>query len=461
MAVDSTATVAAPGEAAGEAMHAFARELFPICRSITGEGTRETLKRIGAHLPGLATTEIPSGTQVFDWMIPDEWNIRSARLIDPKGQTVVDFADHNLHVVGYSIPVDATLSLEELQPHLYSLPEQPDAIPYVTSYYRRHWGFCLPHRLREQLEPGQYRAVIDATLEPGHLTYGELAVPGTETAEIFFSTYVCHPSMANNELSGPMVATWLAKWLCSAPRRYSYRFVFIPETIGSIAYLSRNADHLRANVLAGFNLTCVGDERTYSYLPSRRGNTIADRVGRHVLRHVAPDFCSYTFLDRGSDERQYCAPGIDLPVCSIMRSKYGTYPEYHSSLDDLSLVTPAGLHGTLSVMMRCVTCLEANRTYRATVLGEPQLGKRGLYPTISMKGSADHVRNMMHVLAYADGTNDLLRIAEIIGVPMWDLFDIVDKLVSNRLLAAVDGPGPRVPDPDQPHQWIDSTWRKP
>jgi aminopeptidase-like protein len=180
-----------------------------------------------------------------------------------------------------------------------------------------------------------------------------------------------------------------------------------------------------------------------------------------VLRHIAPDFRSYTFLDRGSDERQYCAPGIDLPVCSIMRSKYGTYPEYHSSLDDLSLVTPAGLHGTLSVMMRCVTCLEANRTYRATVLGEPQLGKRGLYPTISMKGSADHVRNMMHVLAYADGTNDLLRIAEIIGVPMWDLFDIVDKLVSNRLLAAVDGPGPRVPDPDQPHQWIDSTWRKP
>jgi aminopeptidase-like protein len=428
---------------AGEAMHAFAHELFPICRSITGEGTRETLKRIKQHLPGLAISETPSGAQVLDWVIPDEWNIRSARLIDPTGRTVVDFGDHNLHVVGYSIPIDTTLSLEELQSHLYSLPEQPDAIPYVTSYYRKHWGFCLAHRVREQLTPGQYRAIIDATLAPGHLSYGELVVPGKEATEIFFSTYICHPSMANNELSGPVVATWLAKWICSASRRYSYRFVFVPETIGSISYLSRNADYLRANVLAGFNLSCVGDEREYSYLPSRRGNTVADRVVQHVLQHVAPGFRSYTFLDRGSDERQYCSPGIDLPVCSFMRSKYGTYPEYHTSLDNLNLVTPVGLHGSLSVMKRSVACLEMNRTYRATVLGEPQLGKRGLYPTISMKGSADHVANMMNVLAYADGTNDLLRVAEIIGVPMWDLFDIVETLVANRLLVAVNGGEPQ------------------
>jgi len=424
----------------GEAMHAFVRELFPICRSLTGDGNRQTLRFIKRHLPKLEIHEVATGTQVFDWTIPDEWNVRTARLFDHEGQVIVDFADNNLHLVGYSEPVDRLIDLNELQSHLYSLPEQPDAIPYVTSYYKRGWGFCLTHRRREQLKPGTYRAVIDSTLAPGHLTYGELLIAGSEAREVFFSTYICHPSMANNELSGPAVATWLAKWLSEAPRRWTYRFVFIPETIGSIAYLSRNLSHLKKHVYAGFNVSCVGDDRTYSYMPSRHGDTPADRVARHVLQHTTKNYQSYTFLDRGSDERQYCAPGVDLPVCSVMRSKYGTYPEYHTSLDDLALVTPTGLAGGLQALVCCVVCLEANDAFRTTVLGEPQLGKRGLYPLVSTGARTAHVSTMMNILAYADGAHDLLAVADILGAPMWQLLGVVETLQKHGLLVKVTPP---------------------
>ena len=416
--------------------HDFLRSLFPICRSITGNGVRQTLRMLQEELPGLRTVEVPSGSKVFDWTVPDEWNIRGARLTGPSGEVIADFADTNLHVMGYSEPVDCDISLEDLQNHLHSLPEMPNAIPYITSYYARRWGFCIKHDERQKLAPGMYHAFIDSTLAPGHLTYGDLVIPGQSEKEVFLSTYICHPSMANNELSGPVVATALAQWVAQRPRRYTYRFAFVPETIGSITYLSRNHEALRRNVVAGFNLTCMGDERAYSYLPSRKGNTLADKAALHVLHHFAPDFIRYTFLDRESDERQYCAPGIDLPLCSVMRSKYHVYPEYHTSLDDCSLVTQKGLEGSVNIMTRILEALEENVTYEPRVLCEPQLGKRGLYPTLSTKTSCtEQVNLMMDLLAYADGETTLLEEADIVGRDIFRCAETMRKLVEKDVLA--------------------------
>lgn len=421
----------------GERMHALARRLWPICRSLTGPGVRETLAILREELPALRVEEVPTGTRCFDWTVPPEWSIREAWIRSPIGETVADLAVNNLHVVGYSVPVDAELDLAELDAHLHSLPDQPDAIPYVTSYYKERWGFCLPHARRRALAPGRYRVRIDSTLAPGVLNYGEWILPGETDREVFLSTYVCHPSLANNELSGPCVTTELARWLSSLPRRrYTYRAVFIPETIGSILYLSRHLRELKERVVAGYVVTCVGDDRAYSFLPSRAGDTLADRAARHVLRHTDPDYAVYSFLDRGSDERQYCSPGVDLPVASIMRSKYGCYPEYHTSLDDLSLVTPAGLEGGYLALRRAIEVLEADRTPRATTCCEPQLGKRGLYPTLSTKDTHAQVAAMMNLLAYADGTRSLLGIADLVGVPFWKLEPICADLERHELLVS-------------------------
>jgi aminopeptidase-like protein len=424
----------------GVEMHGWARDLFPICRSLTGDGVRETLAYLGRLVPKLTVHEVPSGTQAFDWTVPDEWNIRGAYIEDEHGNRIVDFARNNLHVVGYSTPVDEWMTLAELQPHLHSLPEQPGAIPYVTSYYVRRWGFCLPHAQRESLPDGRYHVVIDSTLAPGSLTYGEVILPGAEKKEVLLSTYICHPSMANNELSGPVVTSALARWIASMPeRRFTYRIVFVPETIGAIVYISRHLEELRKNIVAGYVVTCVGDDRAYSLLRSRAANSIADRAAKLVLDRHAPDHVDYSYLDRGSDERQYCSPGVDLPVASIMRTRYNSYPEYHTSLDDLTLVTPTGLEGGFVALSKTIRLIEHNHVYQTTTPCEPQLGKRGLYPTLSTRGAGYAVRAMTNVLAYSDGTRDLVDLASFIGISADEAIETADKLVSAGLLRVVDG----------------------
>lgn len=425
-------------EKIGNSMYKWMEDLFPICRSITGDGVRQTLRYLQRINSEIKVFEVPSGTKVFDWVVPDEWNIRDAYVENEKGNKIIDFKKNNLHIVGYSEPINNIVSLDELQQHLYSLPEQPEAIPYVTSYYQKHWGFCLTEKQRGNLQPGNYHVVIDSDLKSGSLTYGEVILPGKERKEVFLSTYVCHPSMANNELSGPVVTNALISYLKSlVNRRYTYRIIFIPETIGSIVYLSKNLKQMKENIVAGFVVTSVGDNLAYSYLSSRLGNTLADNVARHVLKYHATNYVKYSFLDRGSDERQYCSVNIDLPICSIMRTKYGDYPEYHTSLDDLDFISPEGLNGAYQALVKCITLLEENYCWKTTIFCEPQLGKRGLYPTLSKKGLDEKVKIMMNILAYADGEHDLLRLAEKIDEDAFCCLPVIRQLEENGLLKRV------------------------
>ena len=419
----------------GNRMYALAGRMFPICRSITGDGFRKSLKILCEEVPDIKIYEVPSGTPVFDWTVPKEWNIRGGGIYRLNGDKVIDFKDSNLHVLGYSLPVNEVVSKKELLEHLYTQPNQPDLIPYVTSFYKERWGFCMSENQKNSLSDDNYKVIIDSDFKEGSLTYGELMIPGESKEEILITSYLCHPSMANNELSGPVVWVELIKYVQQLKnRRYTYRFVINPETIGSITYLSKNLDTLQKNVKAGFVLSCVGDDRTYSYIESKYADTLADRVIQNVLHFHYPEYKRYPFLKRGSDERQYNSSGINLPVVGFCRSKYEEYPEYHTSADNMDLISPDGLQGAYEVMVKVIDTLENNYFYKMTCKGEPQLGKRGLYPTVSQKGSYDSIKAMTHFIAYADGKNDIIDISDRINVPCEDLYPVIEKLEKNELI---------------------------
>ena len=415
--------------------YSLAEKLFPICRSITGPGVRETLKILQSEIPEIRIHSVVTGSKAFDWTVPQEWSINDAYIEEIGGKKIVDFHLNNLHVLNYSAPINEVVSFDELSKHLFSLEDMPDAIPYVASYYNLNWGFCITDNDKKKLDPSQqYRVVIDSAHYDGELNYGELIINPGKEKEVFFSTYICHPSMANNELSGPVLAMALAKHIASDVNlKYTYRFVFLPETIGSIVYLSKNIQEMKQKIVAGFNLTCVGDDRVYSFLPSRNGNTISDRVAKHALTNLVDSFIEYTWFDRGSDERQYCSPGVDLPVASVMRSKYGEFPEYHTSLDNLSLISPRGLQGSFDVFKLIIKILENNSLPESLYLCEPQLGKRGLYHNLTPKYEPN-TKVMMDILSMADGKNSILDIAELLSVKFEEVLEIVTLLRSHEIL---------------------------
>ena len=421
----------------GEELYKLVAELYPICRSITGDGVRRTLEIVERELGGLEVSEVPTGTQVLDWTVPREWNVRDAWVADAAGRRVIDFQASNLHLVSYSAPVRATMPLAELKQHLFTLPDQPDRVPYRTSYYAERWGFCASQRLVDSLPEGDYEVCVDSTLADGHLTYGEHLVEGQTQDEVLISCHVCHPSLANDNLSGIAVASRLARLLGQGGRpRYSYRFLFIPGTIGSITWLARNEGHL-GRVRHGLVLSGVGDPGGFTYKRSRRGDTEIDRAVAHVLGRSGRDHQLVDFSPYGYDERQYCSPGFNLPVGRLGRTPFATYPQYHTSADDLDFVGPAQLQESLEVCQEIVEVLEGNRRYlNLFPKGEPQLGRRGLYGSIGGRSDAEERQMaMLWVLNLSDGDHSLLDVAERAGLPFAQVADVAAVLEEAGLLS--------------------------
>ena len=419
-----------------ELEHYFDR-LWPICRSISGNGLRESFGILKEVIP-LNTYEIPTGTKVFDWTIPKEWNIDDAYIISPDGKKICDFKKNNLHVVNYSIPVDKEVDYDELFKHLHTLNNQPNAIPYITSYYKETWGFCISKKELDKLpKKGKYRVFIKSSLKNGSITYGDLVLPGNSKKEILFSTYLCHPSMANNELSGPLCLAFLYQKIKQLKnRKYTYRFIIAPETIGTIAYLSKYGMDLKNNLLAGYVMTCCGDNAPFIYKRSKNENSLTDRLAHHVLKHQKLKYKSIPFSVGGSDERQYCSPGFNMPVGSLTRSMYQSYKEYHTSLDNKDFISFSSMTETIDLYFSFIKALELNDYYLNTNLFcEPQLSKRGLYPSsVNPEINRKKIHNRMHLLSFSDGKKDLIEIAELNNNSIFDFEEDIKDLIKADLL---------------------------
>lgn len=419
----------------GQKLHQLISQLYPICRSITGNGVRETLKIIQQHIP-LKTYEVATGTQIFDWTVPKEWNIKDAYIKNSQGDKIVDFANSNLHIVSNSIPVHKKVSLPELKEHLFTLPESPDWIPYRTAYYKEMWGFCLTHNQYLELQDDEYEVYIDSSLEPGYLTYGEYFIQGETTDEVLISCHACHPSLCNDNLSGISIAVFLAKHLSQFTPHYSYRFIFIPGTIGSITWLALNEKKV-SQIKHGLVLSCLGDSGNFTYKKSRRGDTEIDNIVTYVLSNTAKDDKVIDFFPYGYDERQYCSPGFNLPVGCLMRTPHNSFPEYHTSADDLNFVQPQYLAESFSKCISIVNILENNRVYYNTnPKCEPQLGKRGLYEAY---GASENKRlnqmAILWVLNLSDGDYTLLDIAQKSGISFDEIKQVADLLLTYDLLS--------------------------
>ena len=417
-----------------EEMFNTLKEIYPICRSITGDGVRETLKILSSIID-INILEIPTGTKVFDWEVPEEWNISGAYIERMNGERIVDFKNHSLHVMSYSEPINRVVSRSELMEHLHYIEDKPDYIPYITSYYKRNWAFCIKYKDIGMFEDDEYRVKIDSNFKRGSLTIGEIILPGKIDKEILLSTNICHPHMANNEASGPALLAHLARYIRDMPdRKYTYRILFLPETIGSITYINKNLRKLKERVLCGYTVCCVGDNSDFKYIRNINKNSFINNLTEHVLSHWVKNYTTYEFTERGSDERQYCFPGIDLDIGSVIRGKYGDYECYHTSGDDLNFVSEDALYESFELYIACIKAIEGIKTYECATLCEPNMGKRGLYPTTGGRRNIDEIKAIRNVMAYSNGKRDTLEIAKILNIPIWEVIDMANTLVEHGLI---------------------------